>query len=62
MKPIATLAVVLFTLVALAHLMRVALGWSITVDGFAIPAWASVVAGIVAAALAVLLWRESRGY
>jgi hypothetical protein len=60
LKPFATLAVVVFSLVAVLQLARVALGWPITINGLAIPLWASVVAGLVAAALAFMLWRESK--
>jgi hypothetical protein len=61
MKPIATLAILVFALVALLQLLRVVLGWEVTVNAFLIPLWASVVACVVAATLAFLLWRESRG-
>jgi hypothetical protein len=60
MKPFTTLAVVVFSLVALVQLLRVVLGWDVTINGVVIPLWASVVACIVAAGLAVMLWRESR--
>ena len=58
MKPFTTIAVVVFTLVALLHLLRVVSGWDVTVSGIAIPIWASAIAFVVAAALAVMLWRE----
>ena len=60
MKPFTTVAVVIFALVALLQLLRVALEWEITVNGVLIPLWASVVACVVAATLAFMLWRESR--
>jgi len=60
LKPFATIAVVVFSLVALLQLTRIALGWAVTINGVAIPLWASVVAGVVAAALAFMLWRESK--
>jgi hypothetical protein len=60
MKPFTTVAVVIFVLVALLQLLRVALGWEITVNGIAIPLWASVIACVVAAVLAYMLRRESR--
>jgi len=43
----------------LLQLLRVLSGWEVTVNGVAIPSWASVVAFVVAAALAVMLWREA---
>jgi hypothetical protein len=56
----ATLAVVVFSLVALLQLLRVVLGWEVTINAFAIPLWASVIACVVAATLATMVWRESR--
>ena len=60
MKPIATIAVIVFTVVAVLQLLRVALGWEITVNGAHVPLWASVIAGLVAAVLAFSLWRETK--
>ena len=60
MKPFAALAVLVFSLVALLQLLRVFFGWQVTVDGWFIPLWASVIACLLAAALAFALWRETR--
>jgi hypothetical protein len=60
LKPFTSVAVVVFSLVALLQLLRVALGWEITVNGIFIPLWASVIACVVAATLAFTLWRETR--
>jgi len=60
LKPFTTVAIAVFPLVALLQLLRVALEWEVTVNGFVIPVWASVIACIVAATLAFMLWRESR--
>ncbi len=60
MKPFTTVAVVVFALVALLQLLRALLGWEVIVNGVQIPLWASVVACVVAAALAFMLSRESR--
>jgi hypothetical protein len=59
-KPFTTVAVVVFTLVALLQLLRFVSGWEVTVNGITIPIWASGVAFVVAAVLAVMLWREAR--
>ena len=59
MKPFTTIAVVVFSLVALFQLLRAVLGWNVTVNGIAIPVWGSVIAFAVAATLAVMLWREA---
>ena len=60
MKPFTTVAIVVFSLVALLQLLRVAMGWEVTVNGFLIPFWASVIACVIAATLAFMLWRETR--
>ena len=60
MKLFTTVAIVVFSLVALLQLLRVALGWEVTVNGIFIPFWASVIACVVAATLAFTLWRETR--
>ena len=59
MKPFTTIAVVLFLLIALLQLLRFLLGWEIIVNGILIPVWASGIAFVIAAALAVMLWREA---
>jgi len=60
MKPFTTIAVVVFGLVALLQLLRVIFGWEVTVNGTVIPIWASAVAVVIAAGLAVMLGREAR--
>ncbi len=60
MKPFTTIAVIVFSLVALLQLLRVAMGWDVTVAGILIPVWASIIACVVAAALAFMVRREMR--
>ena len=60
MKPFTTLAVVVFSLVALVHFLRVALGWTVTIDSLVIPIWVSILGGVIAAAFAFALSREAR--
>ncbi|HUR89593.1 MAG TPA: hypothetical protein VMZ74_10940 [Ramlibacter sp.] len=60
MKPFTTIAVAVFSLIALLQLLRVVLGWDVVVGAMHIPLWASGVAFVVAGGLAVLLWRENR--
>ena len=59
-KPYTTFAILVFSLVALLQLLRFFLGWEILVNGIVIPIWASGIAFVVAAGLAVMLWRETR--
>ena len=59
-KPVTLIAVVVFSLIALLQLLRVVLGWEVTIQGVVVPMWVSVIAGAVAGGLAVMLWRETR--
>ena len=59
MKPITTIAVAIFTTVALLHLLRILLGWEVTIQGAVIPMWASYLGLLIAGGLAFLLWRET---
>ena len=57
-KPFTLAAVAVFSIVALVQLLRLLMGWEVTIEGFAVPLWASGVAVVVAAGLAVTVWRE----
>jgi hypothetical protein len=48
-------------LVAILQLTRLMLGWDVLINGLMIPLWASGVVFVVAAGLAMMLWREARG-
>ncbi len=60
MKPFITIAVFVFSLVALLQLLRFLAGWEVVVNGIVIPVWASGVVFVITAALAAMLWREAR--
>ena len=59
-KPFTTVAVVLFALMALAHLLRLLFGWEVTVNSMVVPKWASGPGLLITAWLALMLWREAR--
>ena len=59
-KPFTLVAVVVLSVVSVLQLLRLTLGWEITINGIAIPLWASGVAFVVAAGLAAMVWRERR--
>ncbi|MFI4922396.1 MAG: hypothetical protein ACHP6J_01620 [Burkholderiales bacterium] len=59
MKPFAALAIAIFILIAVVHLLRLVYGWEVTVNGVVIPMWVSVVGLLIAGALAYFLWREA---
>jgi hypothetical protein len=60
MKPFTFLAVVIFTLVALMHGVRLALGWTVLINGVEIPVAVSPFLAAFAALMAVMVWREGR--
>ena len=59
-KPFTLIAVGLLSLIAVLQLLRFVFGWQITVNGVGIPVWASGIAFVVAAGLAVTVWLEAR--
>jgi hypothetical protein len=60
MKPFTTLAVLLFAIIALAHLFRLVHPFAVVIAGTTMPQWVSILGAIVAGGLALMLWRESR--
>jgi hypothetical protein len=58
MRPFTALAVLVFALVAAVQLLRVILGWVVTINGLLIPVWVSVVICLIAVTLAVMIFRE----
>jgi hypothetical protein len=61
MKPFSTIAVVIFSIVSLAHLFRLFFQWEVVVNGFIVPQWVSIPAFVISGALAFMLWQETRG-
>jgi hypothetical protein len=60
MKPFTRIAAVLFALIALIHLLRLFVGVEVVVHGVMVPQWVSIPGFIIAAGLAVMLWREAQ--
>jgi hypothetical protein len=58
MKTGTLLAIVVFSVVALAHLLRLVTQAEISVDGVIIPQWISYPGVALPAVIAFLLWRE----
>ena len=50
-KAFATITAVIFSLVALLHLLRLVMGWSIVIDSWTVPMWVSWVGLVVAGGL-----------
>ena len=59
MKPFTTIAIAIFSLICLVHIVRLAVGLDITVAGWAVPLWVSVPGAIVTGGLAFMLWKET---
>jgi len=58
MKFFTTIAIVVFVLVSLFHLLRYFLGWEIIINTVVIPMWVSLLGFVIAGGLAFMLWRE----
>jgi uncharacterized protein YqfA (UPF0365 family) len=60
MKPATAIAAAFLMLICIAHVLRVVSQANVIVSDIPIPIWASVVAAVVTAGLAVLVWREHK--
>jgi membrane protein CcdC involved in cytochrome C biogenesis len=60
MKLGSKLAIALFALVAIGHLLRLIIGIPMTVGEWGVPQWISVFGVIAPGVIAYLLWKESR--
>jgi len=60
MKPFTRIAALLLAVVAVLQATRFLAGWPVSIDGFAVPAWASGLVAAIAGLLAFMLWRESK--
>ena len=60
MKIGSKLAILVFTIVAIAHLIRLINGTDVTVGEWNLPQWASVIGFLGPAIIAGLLWKESK--
>ena len=59
-KSYCLLAAAIFAVVAVLQLLRILMGWPISVSGHAIPFWASWIVVIVAGGLSVVGFRAGR--
>ena len=60
MKPASMLSMLVLAMVAVGHLLRLALRVEVIVGGMPVPLWVSVIACVVPAGLVITLWRENR--
>ena len=54
------LAIIIFSLVAIAHLFRLVFGIPIAVGEWNVPQWVSILGVLVPGLVAWLLWQESK--
>jgi hypothetical protein len=60
MKPFTTIAIVVFALICVMHILRVFLGWEAEINHTVIPIWVSIAGALGSGVLAVMLWKESK--
>jgi hypothetical protein len=58
-KPVAVIVIGFLIFVSSSHLVRLAMGWKVTIGGREMPRWFSLLAFVFVASLAGLLWWES---
>lgn len=58
-KPFTLIAIAVFMLIAVVHVLRLLLDWYVVVAGVSIPMWVSLLGLLIAGGLAVMVWRES---
>jgi hypothetical protein len=59
-RPFTLLTVLFLALIAIAHLLRLVLGWQVMLNATVVPMWVSVAGLLIAGGLALSLWWESR--
>jgi hypothetical protein len=60
MKPFTTIAVAVFSLIAVVHLLRLFFHWQVTINGMPVPIWVSIPGFIITGVLAIMLWQEAK--
>ena len=59
MKPASFVAASLLGIVSIMHILRLVFHTEVVIGGRALPTWVSVVGGVAAGALSVLVFREA---
>lgn len=60
MKPFTTIAVIVFAIICVFHIVRLIFGWEATINHMVIPMWISIVGALISGLLAVMLWKENK--
>ena len=59
MKPFTVVAIAIFSLMSIIHILRLIYGWDVILNGIQVPIWMSSIAAVAAGVIAYMLWRES---
>jgi len=54
------LTTAIFAVIAVVQALRFFQAWPVSINGYEVPVWASAIAALACAALAVLNWREGK--
>jgi len=54
------LTTTVFAVIAVIQALRFFQAWPVSINGYEVPVWASAIAALACAALAVLNWREGK--
>jgi uncharacterized membrane protein YhhN len=60
MKPFTTIAVLIFAVICVVHIVRFFSAWPVRINNLDVPVWISVVGALVFGLLAFMLWRENK--
>lgn len=60
MKPFTTIAILIFSFIACAQLLRFLFRVEVIASGITIPTWPSAFAAVIFGVMAYMLWRENR--
>jgi len=60
MKTSVIVVTIFLAIVSLVHLLRLIFQWKVMVNTFEMPLWASAIACLVTAVLAIWLWQENK--
>ncbi len=60
-RPFTAIAATVFALIAFGHVLRLAFDVEVVIGGMIVPMGVSLPVVVIAAGMAILLWRESRG-
>jgi hypothetical protein len=60
MKTGSKLAILVFSIVAILHLLRMVFGVSLTIGNWLVPQWISVIGVVGPGVIAWMLWKESK--